>query len=222
MLTWWNGLDTAAQIFFCFAIFFGLMFLWQFIAAILGLGGHGGDLSGGHGDFGGGHGAIRQPRPVHGACGPLQRASRPAGGGHLHGVLPDLHVPLDPRLLHALHLVRRPDADEQGRPDLGRGIRPAVGLGACSLVALVFFLMQKLAETGTERIETCLGTTGMVYADIPSGGLGQIRCTVSGCLTVVKARGAGGQAIKAGDAVHILWKIDDTTVEVQPSTETAK
>jgi hypothetical protein len=88
-------------------------------------------------------------------------------------------------------------------------------------VSVLFFLMRKLGETGTSRIETCVGTPGTVYADIPAQGVGQIRCMVSGVVTFVKARGMGGMALKAGTSVLVLSQLDDTTVEVEPTVQPA-
>jgi hypothetical protein len=89
------------------------------------------------------------------------------------------------------------------------------GLAGMFSVALLFYLMRKLGETGTSRMETCVGTPGTVYADIPAQGTGQVRCLVSGVVTFVKARAAGGAALTAGTPVKILDQLDDTTVEVE-------
>jgi hypothetical protein len=59
----------------------------------------------------------------------------------------------------------------------------------------------------------------MVYADIPAGGTGQIRTLVSGVVTVVAARAAGGEALKAGTPVKVRRCLDATTVEVEKVPE---
>jgi hypothetical protein len=90
------------------------------------------------------------------------------------------------------------------------------GTVAMFCVAILFYLLARLQESGNADIRSCVGTTGSVYLDIPDSGMGEVRCTVSGSVSLVKARGAGGQAVKAGTDVLILWNSDDNVVEVQP------
>ena len=91
------------------------------------------------------------------------------------------------------------------------------GFAAMLLVAVIFHYLSRLGEVGTSHIETCLGTSGTVYVDIPENGLGQVRCMVSDTVLVYQGPSAGGKAIKAGTPVQILWKVDDSTVEVEPT-----
>jgi membrane protein implicated in regulation of membrane protease activity len=208
MMAWWNGLDVLTHVFFSFALFFGVLFIWQFVAMILGLGGHG-DLVG-H-DVGGGHDAGSADTHDGGAHGDASGASF-----HLLSFRSILAFFTLFWWYGALTLMNK------GGTIAAVAFGLVWGLAAMVAVALAFYLMGKATESGNSRIETCLGTVGSVYADIPAGGMGQVRCTVSGCITMVKARGSGGQAIKAGTPVQILGKIDDTSVEVQPTTQTAQ
>jgi hypothetical protein len=237
MMEWWSTLDVTTQLFFGCAVFFGLLFLWQLVMSILGFGGHG--------DIGGGHdiGATGHVMHVPGSVGHVGGSGLHLPHGGTPGVTSDVapaHATLSGQegmvafeLLSfrsilafftlftwytALTLART------GGKELFAAIAFGLlwGLAGMFSVALLFYLMRKLGETGTGRIETCVGTPGTVYADIPAQGVGQVRCLVSGVVTFVKARASGGAAVKAGTAVRILAQLDDTTVEVEPTLQPAK
>lgn len=242
MFEWWSGLNTLTQVFFAAAVCFGVMFLWQFLAAMLGIGGHGDAMGGGH-DLAGGHGDLG-----HGDAGHAGTGTNHAGPNTGHVVPGVAHTDLSTGHAdatsghHAQQIIDRELVAFQilsfrsilafftlftwyvalsllGNPT---GVFWAViigllwGLAGMFTVAIVFYLLRRLSETGTARIETCVGTNGVVYLDIPEGGTGEVRCTVSGAITMVKARGAGGLAIKAGTPVLVLWSINPYTVEVEP------
>jgi len=88
------------------------------------------------------------------------------------------------------------------------------GLAAWFVMTLLINWMRKLAETGNPQIASCVGTRGSVYMDIPADGIGKVRVTVSGAISMVTARSKGTVAIEAGKPVEVLRKIDDFTVEV--------
>jgi hypothetical protein len=75
--------------------------------------------------------------------------------------------------------------------------------------------MRKLAESGNPRIASCVGTRGAVYMDIPADGIGKVRVTVTGVISMVDARSVGDEAISAGTPVEVLSKLDDSTVSVR-------
>jgi hypothetical protein len=83
------------------------------------------------------------------------------------------------------------------------------------MVSLVFYFFARMTETGTQRLATCVGQRGTVYMDIPAGGAGRIKTTVSGVVAFVSARTAGGEALKAGAEVTVQRLLDATTVEVE-------
>jgi hypothetical protein len=241
MTEWWNTLDLVTHIFFGCAVFFGLLFVWQLVMSVLGFGGHG-DIGSGHdiGTTGGHFGGHFDHASDSGA-----RSGGP--GMHLpHGGTPGVasHVApahaaasMQPDMVAfellsfrsilafftlftwytALTLARTKGAELFAAIAVGL----LWGLAGMLAVSVLFFLMRKLGETGTSRIETCVGTPGTVYADIPAQGVGQIRCMVSGVVTFVKARGMGGMALKAGTSVLVLSQLDDTTVEVEPTVQPA-
>ncbi|MDA0989675.1 MAG: hypothetical protein O3A51_02865, partial [Verrucomicrobia bacterium] len=87
-----------------------------------------------------------------------------------------------------------------------------VGMGS---VALILYLLPKLAHTGTTDIHSCVGLQGTVYLDIPEGGIGEIRVMVSNIVTYIKARAVGGAALKSGVPVKVRRILDATVVEVE-------
>ena len=103
----------------------------------------------------------------------------------------------------------------------GRSVRAAIGLGALwgaagmVVVALLLYVLPKLAHTGTLDIATAVGAAGSVYIDIPEGGEGEIRTEVGGVMSHVKARASDGQAIKAGTAVVVERVVFGNRVEVR-------
>jgi hypothetical protein len=286
MMVWWNSLNIVTQVFFCGAVFFGILFIWQVIASFAADFGGGHDISTGH-DFAGGHdisaghevagghdaGADHSAGGHDDAQGGASHAPGMHAGGH--GAPPvaagSLHV-APTSAFHPTPMVGELTGDTAPLPApgaaqaqtfkevlrsagpsfqllsfrsilafftlftwatalslLNKGPAPGFfgtifsilgglfwGIVAMFCVAILFYLMARLQESGNANIRSCVGTTGSVYLDIPQDGLGEVRCTVSGAVTVVKARGAGGQPIKAGADVLILWNSDDNVVEVQP------
>ena len=216
MMEWWNNLTPLNQFFYGGAAFFTLIFLWQFVGMLIGLS-HGGDFD------------MHVEAHVDGDMG--------AGAG----VDGDVDVSVDSLEAHSLH-----DAAESTVAfhilsvrailafftlftwagalylNIGKGTSQslilAVAWGAAGwvVVAVLLHWLRKLAETGTRRLSTAIGQAGTVYLDIPAGGRGEVRVAVSGVVSVVKARGAGGQAIKAGSPVAVTRLLDINCVEVRP------
>ena len=83
------------------------------------------------------------------------------------------------------------------------------------VVTLLINWMRKLAETGTPRLASCVGTRGSVYMDIPADGIGKVRVTVTGAISMIDARSAGDAAMSAGTPVTVTRVLDDSTVEVK-------
>jgi len=67
-----------------------------------------------------------------------------------------------------------------------------------------------------------VGSRGSVYLDVPAGGTGEVRVTVSGVVSMVKARALGGQAIKAGTPVRVVRQIEANCVAVEPVGDEAE
>jgi len=51
--------------------------------------------------------------------------------------------------------------------------------------------------------------------DIPADAIGKVRVTVTGVISMVDARSAGGVELPSGTPVEVIRKLDDTTVEVR-------
>ncbi len=281
-MVWWNSLNIVTQVFFCGAVFFGILFVWQVIASFAGDFGGGHDISTGH-DFSGGHeigghdasagheatgghdAGQEDSAAAHGgashagghtappvATGSLNVAPTSAFHptpvvGELTGDTTPVPPPGTPPAQTVKEILRSPGPSFQllsvrsvlafftlftwatTLSLLNKGPAPGFfgtifsilgglfwGIIAMLCVAIIFHLLARLQESGNANIRSCVGTTGSVYLDIPEGGMGEIRCTVSGTVSLVKARGAGGQPVKAGTDVLILWNSDDNVVEVQP------
>jgi len=88
------------------------------------------------------------------------------------------------------------------------------GVVGMLIVSAIFYFLMRMTETGTRRLATALGQPGTVYMDIPAGGAGQIRVMISGAVSFVSARVAGGEALKAGAPVVVKRIIGPNTVEV--------
>lgn len=97
----------------------------------------------------------------------------------------------------------------------------AWGVFGWALVTVLVNLLRRLTETGTADLATCVGRAGTVYLDIPADGLGEVRVSVSGVITMVKARSADENGIKAPAPVRVMRMLDRNTVLVQ-SSQTGK
>jgi uncharacterized membrane protein YjfL (UPF0719 family) len=89
------------------------------------------------------------------------------------------------------------------------------GVVGMLIVSAIFYFLMRMTETGTRRLATALGQPATVYMDIPAGGAGQIRVMISGAVSFVSARAAGGEALKAGAPVVVKRLIGPNTVEVE-------
>lgn len=214
MMEWWNNLTALNQFFYGGAAFFSLIFLWQFVGMLIGLS-HGGDfdmhvephVDGGMGaDANGDVDVSVDGIEAHS----LQDAAESTAAFHILSVRAVLAFFTLFTWAGALYL------------NIGKGtaqsltLATAWGAAGWVVVAVLLHWLRKLAESGNRRLSTALGQAGTVYLDIPSGGRGEVRVAVSGVVSVIKARGAAGQAIKAGSAVTVTRLLDINCVEVKP------
>jgi membrane protein implicated in regulation of membrane protease activity len=77
-------------------------------------------------------------------------------------------------------------------------------------------VLPKLAHSGTRNLASALGSEATVYLDIPAQGVGEVRVTVSGSVSHIKARARGGQPIKAGTPVTVCERIGQNLLIVEP------
>ena len=89
------------------------------------------------------------------------------------------------------------------------------GLVGMLIVSSIFYFLRRMTETGTPQLSTAVGKRGSVYMDIPEGGMGKIRCTVSNAVSFVGARTASGEALAAGTPIVVTRVLDSSTVEVE-------
>jgi membrane protein implicated in regulation of membrane protease activity len=218
---WWNSLSNLNQWFYNGAAFFSVLFLWQMIGAFLGLidvqdadVSHPDGSGFGHGDAGAGHAGA-----THGDHGDSSHTQAHSG----HEPVVDFKL-LTVRSILAFFTL----FFWAGGLYLTNGTETfwslcyAVLWGSVAMVsvAMCLYLLQRMVESGTPDIATCVGTRGVVYMDIPEAGQGEARVLVSGAVSCIKARSAHGQPIKAGTPVRVTRALGSTTVEVEPAAET--
>ncbi len=196
MVNWWNALSSPNQTLYGIAICISVPFIWQLAASLIGLAGGGdadGDLDGSDTD---GTDAVETV---------------------LAFKLLSLRALLTFLTLFfwaaALYL-------ERGLP-VSRVFGSAAlwGLGGMVSVAFLLHILPKLASSGTRNLDTALGSESSVYLDIPENGTGEIRVVVSGSVCYIKARSCDGGAIKAGTPVIARSRIGQTTLVVEPLSQ---
>lgn len=198
MAEWWGGLTGLNQFFYAGAAFFSVFLLWQLVASLTG-------LSADH-DVDG-------------------------GVGHLDDLTADHHgadaadTAMAFKLLSVRSIISFFTLFCWGAAlYLNRGDTPVRaltfamvwGLIGMALVSLILWGMRRLVSVGNLRLETCVGTEGAVYVNIPANGVGEVRVEVGGVVSHVKARAAEGQELKAGAAVRVTRKLAANTVVVEP------
>ena len=207
---WWDSLTTLNRAFYGAAAFFGVFFVWQMIAAFIGLGGAEDaadaadaadasdaadiDHDGMAGDFG-------------------QDADGDAIATVVAFNLVSIRSVLTFCTLFTLGTALYLDIDK--RPGTAMGLSTIWGVVGMFCIAGLFYGLRKLTVTGTADLATCVGTHGSVYVTIPEGGVGEIRTMVSGSVTYVKARSGDGKAMPAGTQVRVSRRLDELTVEVE-------
>ena len=204
MAEWWQGMTGIAKWFYGAAVFFSVFFLWQFISALIGLGGAE-DV-----DVDADIDADVDVDAEGVEASSAQDAAESVAAFRLLSIRSILAFFTMFFWAGALYL-------DFGKPStwaIGYGI--LWGVGGMLTVAVVVNMMRRLAESGTPRLASCVGTQGTVYLNIPAGGQGEARVTVSGALSYVKARAAAGAEIKSGTPVRVVRVVGPQTIEVQP------
>ncbi len=204
MSEWWAGLSGVTQFFYGMAAFFSVFFLWQMAAAFLGLTGD--DMDVGHADV------------------DISDLDTSDNFDH-HDVVESSQAfkILSLRSIITFFTLFSWGCalyTSNGMPLVkAMGISSLWGLGGMLAVALIFWGMGRLTETGTKELSSCKGNTGTVYLDIPASGVGEVRTTVSGVVELVKARSLSAEALPAGTQVRVVKVIDQTLVGVEKLTE---
>jgi len=206
---WWQGLSGLNQAFYAAAAFFSAFFVWQFIAALMGLGGEGDVDVDVDADIDADVDAAGDATYDGFEDGAVVDASETIAAFKLVSMRSIIAFFTLFSWAGALYLDR-----DFG---LARSLLYALLWGGVAMVvvAFIFHMMRKLTESGTPRLATCVGESGTVYLDIPDGGRGEIRIPVNGVMAHVKARTADGKALKMGTAVRARRVLDAATVEVE-------
>ncbi len=213
MTAWWDGLTAINRGFFSAAGFFTVLFLWQLIAALIGLDDEGGDDVGDT-DFDTDVDTDLDTDVDDFDAGADADSTATVVAFKLLSIRAIIAFFTLFTWGSALYL-------SNGKPlPNAMGVASIWGLAGMGSVALLLALLPKLAHTGTKRIASSLGARGTVYLDIPEGGQGEVRVAVSDVISFVKARAAGGTEIKSGTPVIVKRIIDETTVEVAVASET--
>jgi hypothetical protein len=191
---WWGGLDPLSRWFFGVAIVFSIIFLWQLIMSFVGLAG---------GD-GGVDSHVEAPDAHH--------APSDADASVAAFKLLSVRSILAFFTLFFWSAALKLQEHAAVGPAMGIGL--IWGVSAMVLVALLLYLMKRMAETGNLRYSSCVGCAGTVYLDIPANGMGEVRTLVNNVVTHLKARNAAAAALKAGTPVRIVKVIGPGAVEV--------
>lgn len=205
MSDWWQELSGINRGFYCAAAFFSVFFVWQLIAALLGMDDSDGDFdTDGIGD------------------GDVDHTYDDFEHGAEHDAMATVAAfkLISVRSLIAFFTLFTWGGALYLNNGLATGramiYSAAWGFAGMASVAGVLYFLRKMTHTGTQRIASCVGARGAVYLNIPENGAGEVRVLMSGILTNVKARTADGSALAAGSAVKVTRVLDDLTVEVEP------
>ena len=227
MAAWWNDLSLLNQIFWGGAVFFSVLFGWQLIASIIGLGGAGdADLDAGTGgmdvDMGGDvdlshvdlhmdiHGDIQGD--IHGDAGTADGNLVEDSGGLATFRLLSVRSVLAFGTLFswagALYL--------QDNASIANSLLIALawGLAGMLIVAGFFWLLPKLTEEGNLKLSSTIGKTATVYIRIPAEGTGQVRVLADDRLSYLRARSAEGSELVAGQEVIVRSVSSDGVLSV--------
>ncbi len=198
MQAWWSELAPLNQAFYGCAVFFTLLFLWQFITTLIGLGDSADGLTDDFNANDAGPDVDNSPYDHGVATFQLLSLRSVIAFGMLFGWAGALYL------------------------DLGLSIEESVlrglvwGGAGMVLVAYFFYKVQQLSESHNRNLSSCIGNEGEVYLDIPENGAGQIRVMESGAVNYISARSKDGQSIQNKTPVRVLRTLDTTTVEVEP------
>jgi uncharacterized membrane protein (UPF0136 family) len=208
MEAWWQGLTFLTKGFVAASVFFSVLFAWQLISLIVGIGGEE-------------HSALDHPHDLDG--GSIDDAS--LDDAHPSG---DLHD-LGGEITFSLVSVRSCLAfgmlfSWAGALYLISGTSPvravlygtAWGAAAMFLISYIVYRLLHFQEAGNISVWTSIGEEGSVYLNVPEGGRGKVRVMVGGTMGYVNAKSTDGSALEAGTPVIVTGIADENTIEVEP------
>ena len=200
MHEWWANLSGVNQVFYLVSAFFSVIFLWQFLASLVG-------LSGGEADVDATFDAEASPEGIEAHS--FEDAAETSAAFRLVSLRAILAFCTLFSWAMALYL-------DMNTP-MGTSLLYAFLWGAAGwvMVALMIHMLLKLSETGTRKLSSCVGKLGTVYMNIPARGRGRVRVMVSGAMSTVPARSHTDEPLQAGTDVRVLRVLDNLTVEVE-------
>ena len=193
---WWQTLSTLNQAFYLAAMFLSVIFIWQLIAAIIGLGGADMDIES-HVDSTAVHDSPHDAQDTIAAFKLMSVRS----------------------ILAFFTLF-----SWAGALYMGSGVRVSLslvyaalwGFAAMLIVSVLIHMMVRLTHSGNMKIGSCIGTTGSIHIDVPVSGSGEIRIMCNGVMSHFRAKAAGDKVIKSGTSVKVTRVVDANTLEVEP------
>ena len=206
MQEWWAGLAGVTQFFYGMAAFFSVFFLWQIIAAFMGLNGDDMDVGGDSDvdiDF---DGDVADDFDLD----DVVESSQAFKVLSLRSIITFFTLFSWGSALYTAEGMSSTKA---------MGISSVWGLAGMVSIALIFYGMGKLTETGTKDVTSCKGKIGTVYLDIPADGFGEVKIAVSGAMEHVKAQSLHGEVLPAGTQVRVIKVVGQTLVGVEKLTE---
>ncbi len=215
MAEWWGNLETINKVFYGLAAFFSVFFVWQFLATLIGLAGEGEADAGGDVDV---DADVDMDADIDTTYDQFESGAE-ADAGETMAAFKLLSI----RSIIAFFTL----FSWAGALYLNNGETLSTsliygiiwGTAGMLVVALMLTWMRKLTETGNLDLNSCVGTVGEVYLDIPEGGLGEVRVSVSGRVSYVKARAAGAAALPSRTPIRVVRRLDQATVEVKSIEE---
>lgn len=204
MNEWWDGLSTVNQGFYTAAVAFGVIFVWQLIAALIGLDGDSADVD------------AADDVDLDTGDGTYDHFEHGAEADSIES-LSSFHLISFRSMIAFFTLFTWGTAMY-----LSNGLSTSKGMtygllwGAVGMfvVAWLLYMLKKMTETGTMDLNSCVGLTGTVYLNIPENGDGEVNVLVSKVSTHVKARGVNGKAIEANKTVKVVKRIAQNIFEV--------
>ncbi len=206
MQEWWTVLSGVTKFFYGMAVFFSVFFLWQILAVFMGLGGEEADFDGdvdGDIDF---DGDVDVDAPDDFDMDDMVDSSQAFRMLSLRSIITFFTLF---SWGSALYTSRGMTVI------MAMGISCVWGLVGMVLIALIFYGMAKLAETGTKDVMSCKGKVGTVYLNIPVGGVGEIKIMINHASEHVKAQSVDDEKLLVGTQVRVVQVVSQTLVRVK-------
>jgi hypothetical protein len=194
MLDWWHALDGFTRVMYGAAIFFGVIFVYEMLAAFTGIGGD----------------SDAESSPAHDAAADdAQQAS------HSTAVFKMFSVRSIVSFFTLFCWGTALYASSGKTHSTALALGTAWGVAAMVVVSAVVHFMRGLAYDPKARLKDSVGSEVTVHFDIPPGGEGEVRLLFGGAITHCRAREARGNATPAGSRARVTRVLGPNLVEVE-------